>query len=225
MKVKFGAIVTDGSGKLGGHVFSKNRGGNYMRTKVTPVNPRSLRQTAVRAIFAVISSAWSALSDAQRLSYKGFVDAYAKTNIFGDLKIPSAKALHQQLNQNLLNSEQAAQTTCPAPVAVPSAGLSAVDYDNVGNFLNVTCDNDTTGAKVVFFATPPMSQGTAFVKNKLRQIAVEGGGAGVTYDLMAAYVAKFGALVDGANYQFMVKVINTNGQASPGETMKGITSF
>ena len=39
MKIKFGSEVVDGRGKIGGHVYSKNKGGAYKRTKVTPSNP------------------------------------------------------------------------------------------------------------------------------------------------------------------------------------------
>jgi len=44
MKIKFGSIVVNGSGKLGGHVYSSNRGGNYVRTLATPSNPQTPAQ-------------------------------------------------------------------------------------------------------------------------------------------------------------------------------------
>ena len=50
-KIKFGMMMTDASGKLGGQVFSKNRGGSYVRTKSTPVNRQSSAQMNVRGIF------------------------------------------------------------------------------------------------------------------------------------------------------------------------------
>lgn len=43
-KIKFGMMMTDARGKLGGQVFSKNRSGSYVRTKVTPVNPQTTTQ-------------------------------------------------------------------------------------------------------------------------------------------------------------------------------------
>src|SRR3546814_20356183 len=72
-KVKFGALMTDARGKLGGHVFSKNRAGSYLRTKVTPVNPQTSYQTSVRALFGAISPQWSGLSQAVRDSFNGAV--------------------------------------------------------------------------------------------------------------------------------------------------------
>ena len=55
-KIKFGMMMTDARGKLGGQVFSKNKGGAYVRTKVTPSNPQTIAQTTRRALFAAI---WS----------------------------------------------------------------------------------------------------------------------------------------------------------------------
>ena len=49
MKAKFGSFIVDGRGKVNGHVISKNRAGSYIRTKVTPVNPRSTAQLTQRA--------------------------------------------------------------------------------------------------------------------------------------------------------------------------------
>ena len=65
MKIKWGAMVVDGSGKLGGHVASKNRGGSYFRTKVTPTNPNSTSQAAVRSRLTALSQAFRALTIAQ----------------------------------------------------------------------------------------------------------------------------------------------------------------
>lgn len=219
-KIKFGMMMTDASGKLGGQVFSKNRGGSYVRTKVTPLNPQSTSQMTVRGIFASISSAWSGLLEGQRTTFNNFVGDYARTDIFGDLRNPSGKNLFQRLNQNLAISEQAQITTCGAPVEVPFANLTEVSGDVSNTEINVVTAGNTTGSKVVIWATPQLTQGTSFVKNKLRQIAVADGDDALEVDVWAEYVAKFGAPSAGANIFVGVRVINANGQASPLETIK-----
>lgn len=219
-KIKLGAIVTDIRGKLGGHVFSKNRGGAYMRTKVTPVNPASARQTFVRAIFAAISSLWSALTDAQRGSFAGLVEAYAKTDIFGDIKIPSGKALHQRLNQNLGVSGQAYITTCLAPIAVASPDVSKTEYAVGTVDLDYTHDTSLVGYKLLVFATPKLSAGTKFVKNKLRILLVQAGDVPGVHSIYDIYAAKYGALVPGDNIYFGYKTVNAQGQISPMQVMK-----
>jgi hypothetical protein len=221
-KIKFGMMMTDASGKLGGQVFSKNRGGSYVRTKVTPTNPQTTAQMTVRGIFASISSAWSSLTEASRLSFNNLVGDYGTTDIFGDLHNPSGKALFQRLNQNLEISGQAQITTCVPPSAVPFANvINTVCALSDDEWLVFTGGN-ATGSKIVVWATPPLSQGTTFVKNRLRQIEVFTGEDAGNYDIYDAYVAKFGTPEDGANVYVGVRVINDNGQASPLETVKAI---
>lgn len=219
-KIKLSAIMSDIRGKLNGSVFSKNRGGAYMRNKVTPSNPQTTSQMSVRGIFAGIASGWSTLTEEQRLSFNGKVSQYATTDIFGDLRNPSGKALFQKLNQNLAISDQAAVSTCPDSAAVPFANLVSANADISSTLFELDYSGDTTGSKVVAWATAPQSQGTTFVKNKLRQIAVAAGGEAGTIDIYDAYVAKFGALTPGANVYVALRTINENGQASPLETLK-----
>lgn len=219
-KIKFGMMMTDASGKLGGQVFAKNRGGSYVRTKRTPSNPQTSAQMAIRGIFASISSRWSSLTEQQRASWNGFVADYAKTDVFGDLRNPSGKALFQRLNQNLAISEQAEKDVCTSPIEVPFANVTLASGSVAGAKLEVNTAGDTTGSKVVFWASPSLSQGTKFVKNKLRQLEVTAGANVVTHNLYSAYVAKFGVPAVGANVYVGVRVINANGQASPLEVVK-----
>ncbi len=219
-KVKFGMMMTDASGKLGGHVFAKNRGGSYVRTKGIPSNPQTSAQMNVRGIFASISSAWASLTEAQRNSFRGFVSDYARTDIFGDLRNPSGKSLYQRLNQNLAISGQTLLNECVSPVEVPFANLSSADGVVSTTQFDIETVGDTTGSKLVIWATPSMSQGKKFVKNDLRQLSVVNGGSAVTTDIWADYVAKFGTPAVDANIYIGIRVVNANGQASPLEVVK-----
>lgn len=219
-KIKFGMMMTDASGKLGGQVFAKNRGGNYVRTKVTPSNPQSVAQMAVRGIFASISSRWSALTEAQRATFNNFVSSYAKTDIFGDLRNPSGKSLFQRLNQNLSISGQTEINVCVSTLEVPFANVVKATYSVGNGSLEIETLGDTTGSKLVVWATPKLSKGTTFVKNQLRQIKVSAGGNAELVDAATEYVDKFGIPTVGDNIYIGIKVINANGQASPLETTK-----
>lgn len=220
-KIKMSGIgVVDIRGKLNGSVFSKNRGGAYVRTKVTPNNPQSLAQMSVRGIFAALSSAWSALTEENRNSWNGFVAAYGRTDVFGDIRNPSGKNLFQRLNQNLTITGQANLTNCVAPLEVPFLGLVAATCDISGLTFDFTSSGDTTGSVLLISATPSLSQGTKFVKNQLRNISTAPGEAGAEPNFYDEYIAKFGIPAVGANIVLSVKVVNANGQASPAETVK-----
>lgn len=92
-KIKWGAIVVDGRGKLGGHVFTKTKSGATMRTKVTPVNPQTAAQASARSRLGGNSQAWAGLTEDQRSSWNALASETSKTNIFGDQYFPSGKKL------------------------------------------------------------------------------------------------------------------------------------
>jgi hypothetical protein len=83
------AILTTMSGKLGGAVASKSRGGiKYFRALVFPSQPRTTEQTRVRSILSALASAWTGtLSDSQRAAWSALatdqesgIDAYCRAN-------------------------------------------------------------------------------------------------------------------------------------------------
>lgn len=221
-KIKFSALMSDMRGKLNGSVLSKNRGGSYIRNKVTPSNPKTTAQMSVRGIFAGIASAWSTLDESERLSFNNKVSQFASTDIFGDIRNPSGKALFQKLNQNLSISLQTNLTSCPDSAAVPFANVASATIDIGDASFNVAYSGNAIGSKVVIWATPPLSAGTTFVKNKLRQVTVVAGADGGTTNIYGAYVSKFGLIANGDNIIVGVRTINDNGQASPLETIKVI---
>lgn len=220
MKIKFGAIVTDGRGKLGGHVFSKNASGAYMRTKVTPTNPQTSDQTTVRALFAVISQTWSTLTAGQITAWNSAVADWVKTNIFGDIKKPTGKALFQQLNNQAMSVGYSALTTPPAKVELPDDVLSDVVLDISSTTLTLTGASTASTSKVAVYASGIVTDGTTNVKSKMRLVYYAAGDVYSNTAAYAAYVAKFGAPTAGAKLFVGVKYIASTGQATPLQTIQ-----
>ena len=221
MKIKFGAIVVAGSGKIGGHVASKNRGGAYLRTKVTPTNPNSPAQAGARALLASLSTGWSGLSEENRDSWNGAVKDYATTDIFGDIKNPSGINLYVKLNANLIAAGESALTTAPSKMEVPFSAIDTVDFDNgtpgdsAINFADSALDTEIVQIR----ATPVVSAGTSFVKNLFRDIVYAAvGGANVGYG--TEYVAKFGTPAVGQIFYVSVAVITASGQKGVAQTYR-----
>lgn len=224
MKLKFGAIVTDGRGKLGGHVFSKNASGAYMRTKVTPTNPQTASQSGVRALFSSISTAWSGLTLNQIASWNEAVPQWTSTNIFGDLKKPTGKALFQRLNNQAQIANFPPLTSPPAKVALPDAVISAVPIGVAAGELDLTGMDTAATTAVMVFASAPVSAGTNNVKSKMRLIYTSLGNAYSNTDAFDAYEDKFGALALGQNVFVGVKYVVSSGQASPLQIVKATIS-
>ena len=221
MKIKFGAIVVAGSGKIGGHVASKNRGGAYLRTKVTPTNPNSPAQAGARALLASLSTGWSGLTEAERDSWNGAVKDYATTDIFGDIKNPSGINLYVKLNANLLGSGQSALDSAPAKVEIPFSLIDTVTFDNGTpasssiDFVDAALDGEILQIR----ATPVVSAGTSFVKNLFRDIVYSTGASGAAA-YGTEYVTKFGTPAVGDIFFISVAVITATGQKGVAQTFK-----
>lgn len=220
MKIKFGAIVVDGRGKLGGHVFAKNLGGAFMRTKVTPANPNTGSQAGVRSLFGAISAQWSGLTAAQRSAWNNAVANWQNTNIFGDLKKPSGKALFQRLNNQAQSAGLSGFTAVPAKLEMPDDIVSAVVISIAGATLTLTGANTDATTQVVIGATPVLSAGTSAIGTKARQIYAAAGNTELSEYAYAAYVAKFGVPAVGDNILITVKYVLASGQASPQQIIK-----
>src|SRR5690625_84038 len=216
MLIKFGSIVVGGRGKLGGQVYSHNRGGDYVRNNATPVNPQTPSQMAARAALALFSSMWSTLTQAQIAGWNAATENFPRTNIFGDSKKMSGKNLFTSLNRELELTGQTAimDASAPVPIAVPTSvdTISVIDDGTVTFSVNGTDAGDT----LVLLATPPVSAGTNFVKNQLRVVSTMPATASPTSaDIGTAYVAKFGTPAEGQKVFVGAYAVNAVGQRSP----------
>lgn len=227
-KVKYSALVSDMRNKLNGSVLSKNRAGNYIRNKVTPVNPQTAAQQANRQQLGSMSSAWNGLTESQRQSWRGAVASFPYTDIFGDRKELDGKSLMIKLNLNLLNAGQAQIASAPASVAVPELAIvsgTATVADGVE--LVITPSTVPVGFSLLVYATPPVNGGVYFVKNKYRFLGTATATAGAV-DLQALYNAKFGALsasdVGKAVSVRCALVSNTTGQLGVGVDIRIIVA-
>lgn len=218
MKVKYSALMSDARGKLNGSVASKNRSGAYLRNKVTPVNPQTGAQQAVRNRLASFSQAWRGLTAAQRAAWDGAVSAFANTNVFGDLVQPTGKNLYTALNSNLGNIGETAISTPPLPAEVPEpvAGTLTIDV-GTGDAMTLAFTNDSSDVTYLLFATAPLSPGVGFFKNRYRQIGTYAGSGGSPIDFKADYEAKFGTPADGQKIAVkLVPVVVATGQRGIG---------
>jgi len=210
MKVKFGAIVTDGRGKIGGHVLSKNRGGAYMRTKVTPSNPQTPSQSSVRATLTALSQAWRGLTASAISAWNSAVTNFESTDIFGDLKSPSGLNLYVKLNANLAEVGISPLALPPLPDSVTGPATITVTAAAGTPAMSIAWTGGAIPADTywVVRATKQISPGKSFVKNLFRNIQVLAPADVTPTALLTAYVAKFGTLVAGQKIAVSVVAVN-----------------
>ena len=216
-KVKFTAVVADMRNKLNGSVFSKNKGGAYVRTKVTPVNPQTDAQQNVRSILATLSAAWRGLTQAQRDSWINAAPSFPYRDIFGDSKILSGAQLFIKLNANLVNNGYESIDTAPAPGDLPSLAITIVTATAGVQALSVGFlpTPVPTGYGLIIDATPNIGAGIAFVKNRYRKISVVAAATASPYDALADFTAVHGPLVEGQKIFIRARLLNiATGQMS-----------
>lgn len=198
-KILFSGIAgVDMRNKLNGSVFSKNRGGAYVRTKVTPVNPQTTAQQNVRNRLSTNSQAWRGLTEEQR---QGWIDGavnFPITDIYGNTKILSGLQLYVRLNNNLAMIGEAAISDCPLPVAIPQLELTSVTADDSANTVIVAGTTPVPADfAMVVYGTPNVTPGKSFVKNLFRFVSAIAAAATSPFDISAAYTALFGDPVEG----------------------------
>lgn len=212
-KIKFGAMMTDARGKLGGQVFSKNRGGAYLRTKVTPVNPNSPAQAIVRNRLTQFSQGFRGLLQEEITAWNSAVQDFQSTDIFGDLKKPTGLNLYVKLNANIDQVSGVAITVPPnisdsanTPAVVTGASATVVG----GGAVTVTYAPTPVPADNAFviYATRPLSAGKNFVKNEFREVFVRDEADISPIVITTAYNAKFGAVATGQKVVFRIIPIN-----------------
>lgn len=200
-KIKFSGIgITNIVGKLGGTVFARNRGGNYVKNYVKPANPRTAAQQLVRTWFGTISALWRSLTVDQRIAWNQAGENYPVLNPFGDTLILSGKALCQRLNTTLLN---AGYTVINAPLQ-PTGALAPVELDSstgtvaLGAITALAFEanfTDNVTGRVVIDATRAMNRNRAPQNSDFRRLQVEAvsNNPSVPADIEAAYVNVFGS--------------------------------
>jgi hypothetical protein len=197
--IKMGQMIAEARNSIAGMVFSRNTAGAYIRQKVSPIQPRTVAQLAVRALFASVSQSWRNLSENSRLSWRGVAALFTHTNVFGDNVPLTAFGLYNRLNRNLQEINEAVITDPPAQTEVLSLDTLDLIIDNS----EVVSDDKVQIAftapipadqKLVVYVTPPLSAGINFVKSEYRKLTVLDNTDVTPVSLGDAYIALFGSI-------------------------------
>lgn len=197
MKIKWSGIaITDGRGKAGGSVASRNTFGAYIRNKVTPVNVDTVAQQTVRAFFLLVSETWRTLTQVQRDAWITAAPDWAENDIFADSVAPTGFSLYMRLNLNLVNIGFAQITVPPAQIEVASLETLSLDADTGGGTMTATFTATPVPADqvLVFQSTAGQSAGKQFVKSEYRKIDNIATGEASPQEVGPAYESVFGIL-------------------------------
>lgn len=229
-KLRLGPVASDIRNSIGGTTFSRNGGGAYARARVTPLNPRSTRQSIVRAAFGANAKNWGGqLTADQRQAWTFFAQSNPSVDVFGAAIILSGIAMFQRLNQVLANIGETLITDAPADLSVPAiAAALSLAVDASAPSITVTTDTQAvvTGAAYYVFATRPLPPGRIPQKSDYRYIAtIPPVAAATDFDIATAYAAIFGPWIAGAVVGVLTATVNEQtGAVTPGISFTAVST-
>ena len=216
-KVKFSALISEMRNKLNGSVFARNRGGAYLRTKVTPNNPQTQSQVLARARLTQFAQQWRSLTEAQRVAWNSVTDQWARTDVFGDVVNPSGNALFNRLNINVAIAGGSVLTLPPQPVGADAlTDLSVAATAGTPSMVLSFAPAAVPAGHVMYVeSTSNLSPGISNASAEFRHIVTLPAATATSEDVVTKQVDKFGTLVAGQKVFVRAKLINmTTGEVS-----------
>jgi len=163
-KVQLGGGVAAISGKSGGTVFARNKGGAYMRNFVVPTNPSTVYQEEARDRLAQYSNEWRTLTDAQREAWNAWAAEHPVIDRLGASKNLTGAQAYTKINTNRdLAGDATANATTPSDPAFVNNIIDVNDDINADVSSNAIVIYLGAGAaenQVVFlYMSPAISPG------------------------------------------------------------------
>jgi len=227
-KIVYGPIVSDARKKIAGVVATKGHAGNFMRKKVSPIQPRSGLQRTVRADFSAHAKAWAGLGASVIAGFNALAKTINKKDRFGQSVTLTGLQLFQSLSRNIDTVSGTPLSAVPASLDASTPGALTLVITSGGTpaFTVTPANYPATGESAAIYASPQLSPGRSYVgKNYRLVLVVPYSGSPTAFNVLTNYVAKFGTLVSGKNIYVLVKNINTTtgGAGSPSAKMQAAT--
>lgn len=209
------------SGSVAGVTSSRNRFGQYRRTRATPVNPNTPAQSGIRAILSGCSSNWASLTPTEKTSWNVWAALHPRTDSLGQVYTMTGAQAFNAVNCLLVMIGAAAVTMPPAdPVIDPPALVSITPtlasptaWDNIS--IDFTPSPVPAGHNLLLYLSPPKSGGSSFCGD-LRYLTKALAAATTTVDVAAEYTGKFGVAAEGQNIFARARLIRlADGNVSP----------
>lgn len=184
------------SGSLQGETHSRNRYGQYVRSRSTPVNPNSTAQGTVRARLSANAAAWRTLTDNQRAGWESLGAQMVRTDSLGQSYALNGFGAYCSVNNNLAAAGDSGVDDAPALVTPEAIATTTLTLTSASFSVAYTPTPLGTGERLFFYAGPQRSAGRQF-EGDLRLIFVSAAAAASPANVLSAYSARFGAPVTG----------------------------
>ena len=206
-----GAMVSQASGRIGGAIFSRNRGGAYVRNGSIPTTVTTPAAQSVKAILAAQSQAWGALDPEVKEQWREWATQNPVINRLGQSRTLSGHQAFVQLNARLTYAEFDALVS--PPFAPPPAPVipGAITFTDAPLALTVayTPTPLSVGIAVQCLAYLSNSPGVAYVKNRLALVTTSAAAAATPLDIAYGVTERFGTPQAGQTLHIALRALDS----------------
>lgn len=184
------------SGSYAGLTSSRNRFGQYMRSRATPVQPRTVAQLNQRARMTTNAAAWRGLTSAQRAGWNDLGLSISRTDALGQSYTLNGFMAFCSVNNNKLDAGDAAITDATGIVTPPDLLTATITLTAAAFSVAYTATPLGAGVRLFIWVSPQRSAGVSF-EGDYRLLSITAAAAASPSNILAAYTAKFGVPVVG----------------------------
>lgn len=201
------------SGSVAGVTSSRNRFGQYRRTRAVPVNPNTTAQQSARDRLSAFSAGWRALTDLQRAAWESYALEHPVTDSLGQVSTLSGSQVYVGVNAAMFAAGFAAGVVVPPVGALPDPPVISLDDVTAAAFDMTSVPSPLPAlTRQVFEFSPPLSAGRSF--NADFRIVLTVAPAGEPEVTSAGLAAKYGTLAVGQKYFFRSRLVTSTGKVS-----------
>lgn len=197
------------SGSVAGVTSSRNRFGQYRRTRAIPTNPQTALQTGARTVFGDSAALWRSLTQVQKDLWEQCALDYPKVDSLGQTIILSGFQMFVRANMARRVIGEGGLTVPGGNTAWTSNLITATAAAGVPA-LSIAFTVPTGAMFLVLDVSPQLGAGIQFPQG-LRYFTHLDSAATSPENALAAYVARFGTLVAGKVIFIRARVLNECG--------------
>lgn len=184
------------SGSYQGKTASRNRFGQYFRTRASPVQPRTVAQLNQRARMSTNAAAWRGLTSAQQYGWASLGASITRQDSLGQSYTLNGFMAYTSINNNKLDAGDAAIADATAIVTPGDLISATITLTNAAFSVAYTATPLAAGVRLFIWVSPQRSAGVTF-NGDYRLLSVTAAAAASPANILAAYTAKFGVPITG----------------------------
>lgn len=229
--VKYGALITDIKGKIGGTVFQGSASGAVAKSGDWFDKSKALTKADAGRIIptqlntATVAGIWRSLTAVQKASWVTGAVNYPAYNRFGEAYTPSGYQVFMALNFQVYQLTGAVLYECPVPVTINPMPAFAIAQPDLTHLNLSWTGSIQTDCNIRVEATQPMAFGNQPKNSFFKAIQELPDSTTSPQNLFAAYSVVYGSFpINAAIYFRFTSISTTTGQKGIPVVIKLVTA-